>query len=115
MELLVMLLVVHAVADFALQSNDMAKGKNRNQPHDLSKIPLGQTPMVIWPYWLTSHALIHGGAVSLITGIWWLGLIETVIHWTIDYAKCENWTGIHTDQGLHVACKIIWWIIIINS
>ena len=102
------LIVGHALADFALQSGDMAKGKNRNIFVDPLGLPPGQKPMVIWPYWLTSHALIHGGAVSLITGIWWLGLLEFVVHWGIDFAKCENWTGIHTDQALHVVCKLVW-------
>jgi len=105
------LLVGHAVADFALQSDAMAKGKNRNRKIDLTKIPPEQKVMTVWPYWLTSHALIHGGVVALITGIWWLGLLEAGIHWCIDFAKCENWTGIHTDQGLHIACKFLWWSI----
>ncbi len=108
MTLFFQLICGHALADFSLQSDDMAKGKNRNRPVDISKIPPGQKPMVIWPYWLTSHALIHGGMVGLITGNWWLGLAETLIHWAIDFAKCENWTGIHTDQALHVVCKALW-------
>jgi hypothetical protein len=109
MELFFYLIAGHALADFALQSDDMAKGKNRNRRLDMMlKIPPGQKPMTVWPYWLTSHALIHGGAVALITGVWWLGLAEFVIHWAIDFAKCENWTGIHTDQALHVACKLLW-------
>ena len=112
LSLLFYLLVGHGLCDFALQSDAMAKGKNRNRRIDPSQIPPGQKTMVIWPYWLTSHALIHGGAVSLITGIWWLGLIETGVHWVIDFAKCESWTGIHTDQGLHVACKLVWWVLV---
>lgn len=102
------LIAGHALCDFALQSSDMAKGKNRHAVVDPSKIPPGQKVMTVWPYWLSSHALIHGGAVALITGIWWMGLAEAGIHWVIDFAKCENWTGIHTDQALHVACKLLW-------
>jgi hypothetical protein len=36
-------------------------------------------------------------------------LAETVVHWLIDLGKCEKWYGIHTDQALHVACKLLWW------
>lgn len=100
------LLIGHAVADFALQSDSMARGKNRNRPPE--NIPPGQVPMAIWPYWLTSHALIHAGAVWLVTGNMWLAAAELVVHWVIDFAKCENWTGIHTDQFLHVMCKVLW-------
>ncbi len=106
-----MLLAGHALADFALQSDAMAKGKNRHTFVDPNSIPKGQKPMVSWPYWLTSHALIHGGVVSLVTGIWWLGIVETVFHWGIDFAKCESWTGIHADQSMHVFCKVVWWVI----
>ena len=106
-ELFFMLIAGHALADFALQSDSMAKGKNRNLI-DTSMVPPGQTYTPCWPYWLGSHALIHGLVVSLVTGIWWLGLAETVVHFAIDFAKCESWTGVHQDQALHVACKVAW-------
>ncbi len=107
-EMFFMLIAGHALADFALQVDTMAKGKNRNRPVDMSVVPPGQTYTPTWAYWLGSHALIHGLVVSLITGIWWLGLAETVLHFVIDFAKCENWTGIHADQALHVFCKVAW-------
>ncbi len=113
--LLFQLLCGHALADFALQSGDMAKGKNRNRPIDLAKIPPGQKPMTIWPYWLTSHALIHAGTVGLITGRWDIALAEFVLHWMIDFAKCENWTGIHSDQALHAACKVLWTVLVMAA
>lgn len=91
------LIVAHALCDFALQTEAMAKGKN----------PSSEGP-VPWWYWLTAHSLIHGGAVSLITGVWWLGMCEAVVHWLIDVAKCNGKTSIHTDQIVHVAWKAIW-------
>lgn len=103
------LIIGHALCDFALQSDAMAKGKNRHRPPE--NVPPGQVPQTIWPYWLSAHALIHGGAVMLITGSAWLGIAETVVHWGIDYAKCENWTDIHKDQALHILCKVLWVII----
>lgn len=102
------MMVGHALCDFSLQSDFIAKGKNRNRPIDMASVPPGQKPQRIWFYCLLSHALIHGGAVWLLTGSVWLGAAETVVHWCIDFAKCENWTGIHSDQAMHAACKLIW-------
>jgi hypothetical protein len=105
------LMMGHALADFALQSPDMAKGKNRNRKPDMAVVPPGQTYQPTWVYWLTAHALIHGLVVWLITGQWWLAVAETVAHWLIDFGKCDNYYGIHVDQGLHVACKVLWAIV----
>jgi len=105
------LLCGHSLADFSLQTDIMAKGKNRNRPENRSAVPPGQQYAPTWGYWLTSHALIHGMFVGYITGVWWLGLAEFVAHWIIDFGKCENWYGLHVDQGLHVSCKILWWIL----
>jgi Protein of unknown function (DUF3307) len=99
------LLVGHAIADFPLQAGPMATEKCRH-----STSPL-QTA-VPWYYWLTAHAVIHGGFVYWLTGSLTLGLLETVIHWFIDFGKCEKWFGIHVDQGLHVACKVLWCVLI---
>ena len=35
-----------------------------------------------------------------------LGSIETAIHWLTDFAKCEDWIGMHQDQDIRVCCKI---------
>ena len=107
-QILWQLLVGHALADFSLQHDPMAKGKNRHVAIDPSKIPPGQTPTIVWPYWLTAHALINGGVVFFITGSYGLSIAEAVCHWVIDFAKCENWFGINTDQALHLVCKILW-------
>ena len=112
-ELFIFLIMGHALADFALQTEAMAAGKNRNRKIDLSKIPPGQAVQTVWPYWLGSHCLIHGGMVALLTGSWELGLAESCFHWVIDYAKCENITGIHMDQFLHVACKVNWVFLVV--
>lgn len=100
--LLFLLLAGHALADFALQHEAMGLGKNRNHPYREKK----GAGFPHWYYWLTSHALIHGGIVFLITGNLFIGLLETVVHWIIDYVKCEGWTNLHQDQALHVLSKI---------
>ncbi len=95
------MVVGHALADYPLQGEAMANEKDRH-----STTPLQAS--VPWFYWLTAHALIHGGAVSIVTGSVWFGLAETVAHWFIDFAKCERRTNIHQDQALHIACKGAW-------
>lgn len=102
------LLVGHAIADFALQTDWIAKNKNRHA------IPAGYNPALhgpmqsVWPYVLSAHALIHGGAVYFATGSVMLGVLETASHWLIDFGKCERWYGIHTDQFAHIGLKFVW-------
>lgn len=103
---LFLLLCGHALADFALQSETMAKGKNRNKKPDY--IPEGQKYVPCWPYWLTAHALIHGGIVYLITQTLWCGIVETIAHWWIDFLKCENKTTPNEDQLYHFLFKILY-------
>lgn len=107
MNQLFLMICAHALADFPLQGEFIAKAKNRHTP--AFNVPPGQKPQKVWLHALTAHALIHGGFVYLITGSLALGLAETVAHWLIDFGKCENWYGIHVDQGLHIGCKIAWW------
>lgn len=103
--MLFQLLVGHALMDFALQGGAMAQEKSYKSKSQLQKD-------VPWYYWLTAHALLHGGAVMYITGSLGLGVLETVLHWFIDLAKVAGLTNIHTDQLLHVLCKVgIWWIV----
>lgn len=96
--LFVKLLMGHAVADFGLQSDWVAINKNRH---------FNKTP-VNWQYVMAAHALIHGAAVTAITGRIGLGIAETVCHFIIDCGKCESWFGIHVDQAAHILCKIAW-------
>ena len=95
------LLAAHALCDFPLQGDYLARGKNH-------KAPLPGSP---WFLLLLAHALIHGGAVALVTGNVWLGIAETVAHASIDYAKCDGRIGYVTDQGAHVACKVAWTVL----
>jgi hypothetical protein len=108
--MLLFLLAGHALMDFALQSETMARCKCRRSPD-----PIQQS--VPWYYWLTAHALLHGAIVGVVF-YWgyldwylavWFAAAETVAHWVIDFGKCERLYGIHIDQGLHVLCKVAWW------
>lgn len=101
-----MMLAAHALGDFGLQTDWVAQFKNRHTPP--AQGTKSQRPDLIWIHVLSAHCLIHGGLVALITGYWWLGLAEFVCHWVIDYLKCEKKFGFHTDQFLHIGCKILW-------
>ena len=102
MTLFFQLLIGHAVADFVLQSDTMARAKDRHS--DFAKAMTENFPA--WYYWLAAHALVHGGAVYVLTGSALLGLVEVVLHAAIDGAKCERWIGFDQDQALHVLCKV---------
>lgn len=105
-EMLFWLLVSHAVVDFPLQGDFLARGKNHRAP----------LPGVPWIVCLVAHAHICGGAVALVTGSWQLGVAEAVVHAITDFAKNEGWlgigeTGFVADQLIHVACKLVWlWV-----
>ena len=98
------LLIGHAAADFVLQSDTMAIAKSRHG--DVGKQYGVNFPP--WYYWLTAHSLIHGGAVYLLTGNVLFGLVETVLHWSIDFTKQERWINFHQDQALHILCKFLY-------
>lgn len=92
------LLVAHAVCDYPLQGDFLARAKNHRAP--LPNIPAWQA---LW--W---HAVMHAGAVAWLTGVPALGVCELIAHMAIDWAKCEGWTDFNVDQALHVACKGMW-------
>lgn len=100
--ILFLLLAGHAAADYPLQGDFLARGKNH-------KAPIAGVPFY---HCLVSHALIHGGMVYLVTQSLLLGILETIIHTAIDYGKCDGRYGLNVDQALHVACKIVWVILL---
>ncbi|WP_199097195.1 DUF3307 domain-containing protein [Dyella sp. ASV21] len=102
MMLLLLLLAVHALCDYPLQGDFLSRAKNRANP----------IPGVPWYQALGAHALIHGGAVALLTGIWWLGVLEVAAHFAIDDAKCRGRLTFNQDQVLHVLCKVIWFAVV---
>jgi len=105
---LFLLIMGHAVADFGLQSEAMAIGKNFRRRVDPNLIPPGQTyDPFVWVMYLTAHALIHGAAVYMVTGLVWAAAVEVVTHWLIHLGKCNNLYGPKYDQILHVVMKIM--------
>lgn len=88
----------HALADYPLQGDFLAKGKNRN------------APMPGCPWWqlLSAHSAIHGLFVGIITKRPMLGVVEAIIHAVTDDAKCRGRISYNQDQGIHIACKVVW-------
>lgn len=92
------LIGAHCLLDYAGQGDFMSKAKNRTAPF----------PGVPWQTVLAAHCAIHGAAVALITGIWWLFLAEAIAHWVTDDAKCRGKITFNQDQIIHLVCKALW-------
>lgn len=99
--MLIALIGAHFIADYPLQGDFLSKAKNR------------ANPIAGVPYWqaLGAHVAIQGVLVALITGIWWLAVVEAAIHWITDDAKCMGRISFNTDQAIHLGCKAVWWVI----
>lgn len=99
------LLAGHALADYPLQGDFLAKAKNHTT--DIGR--------ELWPWALPAHGLIHGGIVLLITGSLWLAIAETLAHCVIDRLKCSGSITFGQDQALHIGCKVIWMTIVLSG
>ena len=99
------LCIGHALGDFPLQGDFLARGKNRHLPSPILADG-DRSPKRVWIYCLTYHAIIHAGLVWIISGSVVIGLIEFVVHWIIDAMKSENAFGFEADQLLHLATKL---------
>ena len=102
----------HALADYPLQGFFLASGKNR---HIDSSTFFGSNEVspILWVHSLTAHALIQAGMVWIVTGSGALALAEFIIHWIIDFVRCEKWIGFSMDQALHLICKLIYAMILV--
>lgn len=96
--LVLKLLVAHALCDYPLQGDFLAKAKNPRAP----------IPEVPWAFPMAAHAAIHGGAVAFCTGSPLLGVLEAALHAVIDYEKCVGRFTFAQDQIAHVMCKVAW-------
>lgn len=101
-QIFALLLGWHALADYPLQGDFLARAKNRAAP----------IPGVPWYQAMGAHVAIHALGVWLITGVWWMGAIEAVAHFATDDAKCRGKIGFNTDQFLHIALKTAFAVIL---
>jgi Protein of unknown function (DUF3307) len=99
------LAVSHALADFPLQGEYIAKQKTRGSADSRGA----------WIVALVAHSLIHAGGVWLVTGSMTLGAVELVLHALIDLGKGERKFGLVTDQVLHLSCKLAYTILIVTG
>jgi len=95
--------IAHALADFPLQGDYLARMKCRDQA--------GSFPE--WIISLTAHSLVQAGGVWIVSGSAVLGVTELCLHWLIDLGKGEGKFGYVTDQCLHVACKLAYVIVLV--
>lgn len=92
MEIFLLLIAVHFTCDFALQSDYIARGKNRYS---------GVAPREWWII-LSAHGFIHGLGVYLLTESFTAFVFQVVTHIAIDFTKCEEKITYKVDQLLHV-------------
>lgn len=101
--------VKHLAADFLLQTNGMARGKERRQG---------------WQGPLLCHIACHGGLTLAIVlaaapRLWWLAVVDLALHGAIDRGKtlashrggwrpdqAQFWWLLGLDQGLHQLTNI---------
>lgn len=102
--LLGILLFFHFLADYPLQGDFLAKAKNHVEP----------IPHVDWKHALFAHSFIHAGFVYLATGQIILFFGELFSHALIDYKKCSGEITFQKDQYLHLACKVVWALVVVN-
>lgn len=101
------LAIGHALADFPLQGEYIARFKSRHaRPVDQETVPSG-----LWVHCMTAHCLIHAGFVWLITGQVIFAIVEFVLHFILDFLKCEGKTSFNFDQIGHYTCKLAYALI----
>lgn len=88
--------VVHALADFPLQGEYLARHKSRKGADSRSD----------WLVALSAHCVIHAGGVWLVSGSLSLAAVELTLHGLTDLGKGEEKYGLVPDQLLHLACKL---------
>lgn len=101
--ILALLVFGHALGDYPLQNDYMARGKNWKTP----------VPGMPWYYLLSAHAVIHGGLAGIATGSLTIGLLETLAHFSIDILKNKGAISVHVDQALHLLCKALWAVLVV--
>lgn len=97
------LVFVHLLMDYPLQSDFVAKGKNHLKPFD------GVNPYLL----LASHSFMQAMGVYLVTLNPFFAFIEFVIHGYIDYLKSDMQISFTTDQMLHIGLKVIFAILFV--
>ncbi len=88
----------HALMDYSLQTDFIAKGKNRHTA----------IPGMPWYYVMSAHCMLHAGMVVMFTGSMTFGIVEFITHFILDCLKCEGAINTHVDQAGHVTYKVVY-------
>lgn len=108
LEIFFLLLIGHAITDYALQPPNIAQGKNRHIGPPPGYNPEAHGPIrPVWPLVMTAHALVSAAPVYIFIGPE-LAVFEALTHWLIDFFKCERLYNLWVDQALHVGLKAIY-------
>lgn len=99
------LLFCHYLFDYPLQGDFIARAKNSTNP----------IPGVPWYQVMFAHTFMHGAAVTFVTGMWTLGLLEMLVHWYTDHLKCNGKLTFNQDQGIHIVSKLVWAYVAITT
>lgn len=99
------LLFLHFLLDYPLQGDFLSRAKNSSNP----------IPGVPWYQAMFAHTFMHGAAVTFVTGMWTLGLLEMIVHWFTDHLKCKGKLTFNQDQAIHIASKFVWAYIAITT
>jgi len=100
------LLVGHFALDYPLQGDTTAREKNPGSRSELQK-------HVPWYYWMVAHALMHAGAVAILTQSAVFTVAEFASHFALDYSKCRNKISIHQDQLGHLLMKLLYVLVFV--
>jgi|SRR5690606_26793414 len=113
--MIILLLVIHFIADFVLQSDNMAQNKSKSN------------------YWLTMHVLSYIACFIILLPIMGVSvlyfiLINFILHWIIDYVtsrmssklyklnkRHEFFICIGFDQLLHAISLIVSYNLLMNT
>lgn len=104
------LIIGHALADYPLQGNFLALHKNRHY-RDASR----ELPPCLWVHCLLAHSLIHAGFVWVLTGRVFFAVAELLAHAFLDFIKCEKHTNFNLDQLLHMTCKALYVVALVQG
>lgn len=96
MRILFLMLFTHVLGDFILTTEASSRYKNQHIDRP-SGVPG-------WGYWLTAHAFLHGGLIYFVTENWLIAMYIFLMHWIIDYVKCNDKINADQDQVLHISC-----------
>lgn len=99
------LITFHYIGDFIVQNEFQARAKNRQ------KMPIsfaGKQSFQWWWQFMLAHSGMHGLFVYIATGSLILGFSEIMVHFLLDWGKCEGLYGAWTDQTGHIISKLLW-------